>query len=229
MNNAILVVAAHPDDEILGCGGTIARHVMSGATCHILILGEGITSRAINRNVDQQKNEILELKRQAKEAARIIGATSLEIDSFPDNRMDSVDLLDIIKRVEFAVEKYKPEIIYTHHSGDLNIDHRITAKAVETATRPIGEFRVREIYAFETPSSTEWAFTNSREFFHPNCFVNIEKTIDKKIEALNAYLNEKREFPHPRSAEALTSLAKIRGAQAGFQAAEAFCLIRKLR
>jgi LmbE family N-acetylglucosaminyl deacetylase len=227
-NKTILVVAAHPDDEILGCGGTIARHVIAGATCHVLILGEGITSRDVIRNEDVQKNKIVELNRQAKQAACIIGVTSLEIDSFPDNRMDSVDLLNVVKRIETAIGKFKPEIIYTHHFGDLNIDHRVIARAVVTATRPIGQIRVREIYAFETPSSTEWAFTNPYEHFRPNCFVNIEKTLDKKIKALNAYLSEKRDFPHPRSSEALTSLAKVRGVQAGFEAAEAFCLIRKL-
>ena len=224
----ILVVAAHPDDEILGCGGTIAGHTKEGATSHILILGEGITSRDEQREVDARSDEIKKLKNQAKRAASIIGAASLETLSFPDNRMDSVDLLDVIKAVERSIKKFRPHIIYTHHSGDLNIDHRITAKAVVTATRPVNGTSVREVYAFETLSSTEWSFTAPNYHFYPNYFVDIESTLQQKIKALNAYSSEVREFPHPRSKEVLTSLAKVRGAQAGLKAAEAFSLIRKI-
>ena len=227
-NKTILAVAAHPDDEILGCGGTIVRHVRNGAKCHILILGEGITSRDNQREAEFRIHEIKKLKKQAKKAAGIIGATSLEVLSFPDNRMDSVDLLDVIKQVEKAVEKVRPDVIYTHHFGDLNIDHRITAKAVETATRPINGTSVREVYAFETLSSTEWAFTSPNNHFRPNYFVDIENTLKIKIKALSAYTVEVRELPHPRSPEVLMSLAKVRGAQAGLKAAEAFSLVRKI-
>jgi LmbE family N-acetylglucosaminyl deacetylase len=227
-NKNVLVVAAHPDDEVLGCGGTIVRHVNNGATCHILILAEGITSRDDQRDAEFRKNEIEKLGMQAKKASGVIGAASLEILSFPDNRMDSVDLLDVIKPIEKAVEKIRPDIIYTHHFGDLNIDHRITAKAVETATRPLNGTSVREVYAFETLSSTEWSFADPNHYFHPNYFVDIENTLQWKIEALNAYSAEVREFPHPRSPEVLMSLAKVRGAQAGLKVAEAFSLIRKI-
>jgi LmbE family N-acetylglucosaminyl deacetylase len=224
----ILVIAAHPDDEVLGCGGTISRHVINGGKCYVFVMAEGITSRDDIRDADNRKDEIEELRIQAEHASRILGITSVELSSFPDNRMDSIDFLDVVKKVERAIGKYKPDIIYTHHFGDVNIDHRITAKAVETATRPVKGNSVKEIYSFETPSSTEWTFANYNDHFHPNCFVDIDKTLSKKIEALNVYFKEKRSFPHPRSSEALINLAKVRGAQAGLNAAEAFTLIRKI-
>jgi LmbE family N-acetylglucosaminyl deacetylase len=227
-NKNVLVVAAHPDDEVLGCGGTIARHTMNGEKWYILIMAEGITSRDDIRNPDFRKDEIQKLRIQTEQAGRILGVTGMEFNSFPDNRMDSVDLLDVVKKVEKAIEKYRPEIIYTHHFGDLNIDHQITARAVETATRPIKGKSVKEIYSFETLSSTEWTFANPNHHFKPNCFIDIEKTLSKKIEAFNTYCSEKRAFPHPRSSEALINLAKDRGAQVGLKAAEAFTLIRKI-
>lgn len=227
-DTTILVVAAHPDDEILGCGGTIARHVMTGATCHILILGEGITSRDDQREAEVRMHEIEKIKKQAKKAASIIGATSLETFSFPDNRMDSVDLLDVIKPVEKAIEKVRPDVIYTHHFGDLNIDHQVTARAVETAIRPLSKWKVKEIYAFEIPSSTDWSFSNPCNRFHPNCYIDIGDTLDIKLKAFKIYSGEERTFPHPRSLESLIHNAKVRGSQSGLDAAEAFSLIRKI-
>jgi LmbE family N-acetylglucosaminyl deacetylase len=227
-NKNILVIAAHPDDEVLGCGGTIARHTMNGEKCNVLIMSEGITSRDNIRNPDLRNDEIAKLREQAENAASILGVSCVEFNSFPDNRMDSVDLLDVVKKIENAIEKYNPEIIYTHHFGDLNIDHQITAKAVETATRPVRKNSVKEIYSFETPSSTEWAFSNQYHYFRPNCYIEIEKTLSKKIEAFECYRSEKRTFPHPRSSEAIKNLATARGTQVGLKAAEAFTLIRKI-
>ena len=227
-NKKILVVAAHPDDEVLGCGGTLSRLTQKGAKCYIQIMAEGITSRDDTRNANLRKDEIEKLKMQAEDAGRVLGIAGVEFCSFPDNRMDSVDLLDIVKTVEKAIEKYRPEIIYTHHFGDLNIDHQITAKAVETATRPIKESPVKEIYAFETLSSTEWTFTNPCCHFKPNCFIDIENTLSIKIEAFNKYCGENRDFPHPRSPESIVNIAKVRGAQVGLKSAEGFSLIRKI-
>jgi LmbE family N-acetylglucosaminyl deacetylase len=224
----ILVIVAHPDDEVLGCGGTIARHTINGEKCYVLIMAEGITSRDVTRNHDLRKDKIQELRIQTEQAGRILGVDGIEFNSFPDNRMDGVDLLDVVKKIEEAIDKYRPEIIYTHHFGDLNIDHQITAKAVETATRPVKGDSVKEIYSFETPSSTEWAFANPNHHFRPNCYTEIEKTLSKKIEAFECYHGEKRTYPHPRSSEALANLAKTRGAEVGLKAAEAFTLIRKI-
>ena len=148
----VLVVAAHPDDELLGLGGTIRRLANAGKEIHAVILAEGITSRAETRD-EADMNELKELREDAQKAAEVVGYQSIEFHDFPDNRMDEVDLLDIIKVVSKYVDKYQPDTIFTHHHGDLNIDHRRTCEAVLTACRPIGDYSVKRIYAFETPST----------------------------------------------------------------------------
>ena len=223
----ILVVAAHPDDEVLGCGGAIARFAGEGYSVRILILGEGITSRSANREA-ADGSALMNLRSDADKAAEYLGAESVILENFPDNRFDMVPLLDIVKRIESEIEAFHPDIIYTHHNGDLNIDHAITHRAVLTATRPTGDFAVREIYAFEIASSTDWAYGEFEEVFNPNVFLDISKTLDKKIQAMEMYESEKRTFPHPRSKESLESLARWRGAASGLKAAEAFRLIRKI-
>lgn len=170
----ILVVAAHPDDELLGLGGTIRRLANAGKEIHAVILAEGITSRAVVRD-EADFNELKALREDAQKAAKIVGYSSIEFHDFPDNRMDEVDLLDIIKVVSKFVDKYEPDTIFTHHHGDLNIDHRRTCEAVLTATRPIGKYSVKRIYAFETPSSTEWNYIYS-EPFTPNVYFDVTDT-----------------------------------------------------
>jgi LmbE family N-acetylglucosaminyl deacetylase len=147
----------------------------------------------------------------------------------PDNRLDTVPLLEVVKLVEDMVDRITPEVIYTHHSGDLNVDHGIIHRAVLTATRPVAGQTVREIYAFEVPSSTEWAFQRLEPSFRPNVFVDITRTIDAKIAAIECYKTETREFPHPRSPEALRALATRWGSVVGCAAAEAFELVRWVR
>lgn len=222
--NNILVVAAHPDDELLGVGGTIRRLVNEGAIANAVILAEGITSRA-NRREEADMNQLVNLRMDAKKASEIVGYSSIELYEFPDNRMDSIDLLDVIKVVSRCVEKYKPDIIFTHHHGDLNIDHRKTCEAVLTACRPSENSIVKWIYAFETPSSTEWNYEYA-EPFTPNFFVNITDTITSKIDGMACYESESAQMPHPRSEEALRALAGYRGASSGFAYAEAFSLLR---
>lgn len=222
----ILVIAAHPDDEVLGCGGAISRYASEGDNCHIIIMAEGVTSRDDMRDIVIRGSELNILKEQANRAAALLGAKGVEFYSFPDNRMDSVDFLDVVKAVEAAIGRFNPDVIFTHHYGDLNIDHQITARAVETATRPMQGRIIPEVYSFEVLSSTEWTFSNNS--FHPNCFVDISTTLERKIEAFNIYTSEVRKFPHPRSAEAIHALAHLRGLQVGFAAAEAFHLVRKI-
>lgn len=222
-----LIVAAHPDDEVLGCGGTIALMAREWET-HIVILGEGVTSRFSHRR-QVPSSEVRRLQRQARAAAAILGAQSIGFSGLPDNRFDEVPLLEVIKRVERWVDQLQPTAIYTHHPGDLNVDHRITALAVLTATRPTPECRVREVYAFEVPSSTEWAFQRVAPVFRPNVFVDISRTIDAKLDAMQCYTMEQRAFPHPRSPEALRAIAQRWGSVAGVQHAEALELIRSLR
>ena len=222
------VIAAHPDDEVLGCGGVIAKHVIQGDEVHVLILAEGITSRGEKRDRENQKTELSELSRSANEAHHILGSTSLKMLDFPDNRMDSVDLLDIIKVIELELTEKKTDTIYTHHQGDLNIDHRLTHQAVVTACRPIPNQKVKKILCYEVPSSTEWQTPNPEMAFVPNCFINITETLTMKLNALRAYGGEMMEWPHSRSILALEHLSRWRGASSGLDAAEAFMLVRKI-
>jgi N-acetylglucosamine malate deacetylase 1 len=224
----VLVIAAHPDDEILGCGGTAARLVQEGHEVHFAILGEGITSRHAQRS-DADAGQLALLHQQAQAAAAKVQVKSVVLHKMPDNRLDTVPLLEVVKLVEDLVDSWRPEVIYTHHEGDLNVDHGVVHRAVLTATRPIAGQPVREIYAFEVPSSTEWAFQRREPAFRPNVFVDIAHTLEAKIAAMACYQTEARQFPHPRSPEALRAIATRWGSVAGCQAAEAFELVRSIR
>jgi len=224
----ILVVAAHPDDEVLGCGGTVARLAREGHRVSFAILGEGVTSRyADPKQADAALLKALHHK--AHEAAKLLGAAELSLHNLPDNRFDTVPLLDVVKRVEGLVEQHKPELIFTHHSGDLNVDHQVTHRAVLTATRPLAGKSVREIYAFEVPSSTEWAFQQMAPIFRANVFYDISATLELKQRAMALYDSEARAFPHPRSSQALEAIALRWGSVAGLHAAEAFEVQRIVR
>ena len=226
--DSVLVVAAHPDDEVLGCGGTMARLANEGQEVRIAILAEGMTSRYQEREQADQK-QLSHLHSNAQQAADKVRAKELVLCKLPDNRLDTVPLLEVVKLVEDLIEKFNPAVIYTHHPGDLNVDHGVVHRAVLTATRPIPGQRVREIYAFEVPSSTEWAFQRLEPSFRPSVFVDIASTLETKVSALACYDTETRKFPHPRSPEAVRAIAMRWGSVAGFQAAEAFELIRLLR
>ncbi|MGB6476313.1 MAG: PIG-L family deacetylase [Candidatus Sulfotelmatobacter sp.] len=226
--SAVLVVAAHPDDEILGCGATAARLVEEGHDVYFAILGEGITSRHGTRDA-ADAGQLSLLHQHARAASRKVGVKELFLHKLPDNRLDTVPLLEVVKLVEDLVEKLRPEVIYTHHGGDLNIDHGVIHRAVLTATRPVSGQPVREIYAFEVASSTEWAFQQVGPAFRPNVFVDVTRTLEVKIAAMACYETESREFPHPRSPEALRAIAAHWGSVAGCAAAEAFELIRSVR
>jgi len=226
--NRALVIAAHPDDEVLGCGGTIARMADEGWQVHVLILAEGATSRAGKRDRSQHLEELSELERCARAAAAILGVHEVELDTFPDNRMDSVDLLEVIKRVESQVARIQPSRVLTHHIGDVNIDHVVIHQAVAAACRPLPGACVKEVLYFEVASSTEWRHARSLPPFAPNLFVDISTTLDRKLRALEAYASEMRPFPHARSVRALEHLARWRGATVGCDAAEAFEIGRKV-
>lgn len=213
----ILVVAAHPDDEVLGCGGTIARHSSAGDRVNILIVAEGATSRD-----DGTTENVTALGLDALNAAKVLGAQPPRLLGLPDNRLDSIDRLTIIKHVESYIDEVQPNTIYTHHGGDLNIDHRLVHEAVITACRPMPGSCVRRIFSFESPSSTEWASTAIGPTFKPVHFVDISPVQNLKNKALRSYESEIRAFPHVRSIEAIEATAKVRGAQVGYDAAEAF-------
>jgi len=220
--NKILVVAAHPDDEILGVGATLVKHAEAGDAVYCLILGEGAMAR-----VGASQKKLQNLKFQATEAGKVVGFKKIFFSGFPDNQFDSLPLLQISKEVEKYLEKIKPDVVYTHFDGDLNIDHQLTCQAVLTACRPCNENSPCEIYTFETLSSTEWQSKN-KKLFNPTVYVDVEKVMDKKIEAFEKYNSEKRPYPHPRSPEGIKILAQYRGLESGLRLAEAFCLLRKI-
>jgi len=219
-NERVLVVAAHPDDEVLGCGATIKKHTALGDTVTVLLLGQGIAARS---NVKEVSGDVKKLKRSAKKANKILGVERLLFCNFPDNAYDSIPLLDIVRAIEKIVDETSPTIIYTHHNGDVNVDHRCVAEAIQAATRPMAAQTIKRVLAFEVPSSSELNFTGNRKFL-PSVFINVEKYMENKISALEAYGSEMREFPHPRSFAYVNALATIRGGQIGFNAAEAFQL-----
>ncbi|MFA4876152.1 MAG: PIG-L family deacetylase [Methanoregula sp.] len=224
----ILIIAAHPDDEVLGCGGTIARMSKEGHHISIVILGEGITSRYPHRE-DADRRSVQDLHEHSHEVAKLLGAKDLQIFDLPDNRFDTVPLLDIVKILEEHLEKIHPDLVYTHHSADLNLDHVLLNRATLIATRPLENSSVKTVLAYEVPSSTEWTFQNPRQGFQPNIFVNVTKTLETKIEAMKLYDEENREYPHPRSPEALRAIANRWGSVSGLKAAEAFELIRHIQ
>ena len=222
-NSTVVVFAAHPDDDILGCGGTIAKLTQEGSKVHIVFLADGESSRS---DIADINSLIQQRKQNAKKALKILGCDSIEFLGFPDNRLDSLDLLDVVKKIEGFIDAYKPYTIFTHYAHDLNIDHQITHNAVVTACRPQPGHCVKELLFFEVPSSTEW---NLSKAFMPNYFVDISSTLSLKIDALNAYKNEMKSFPHPRSIKAIESLSYYRGASSGCKAAEAFIIGRKIK
>ena len=221
---SVLVIAAHPDDEVLGCGGTVARHAAAGDTVTALIVAEGATSR----DAENQTSDVEALQSAARRAAAVLGADEPRFLGLPDNRLDTVPMLDIVRAIEETVAALCPDVVYTHHPADLNVDHRIVAGAAMTACRPLPESSVSSIYAFETVSSTEWAPPSPEDAFLPNRFVDIGDVLDGKTAALGCYESEMRAFPHPRSIEAVTALAQWRGAAVGIEAAEAFMTLREI-
>jgi len=222
----ILIVAAHPDDEILGCGGTIARLLEEkGCDVMTLILGEGITSRRDNKNCSNGMNELEFLKRNIIDANKLLGIQKTISLDFPDNQFDTVPLLEITKAIEGIKKEFAPDTIFTHFYNDMNIDHAITNRAVLTATRPMQCETVKEVYAFEVLSSTEWNFPLS---FSPDTFVDISKTLKMKQDAMKIYTTELREPPHPRSLQGIEINAKNWGMKVGVKYSEAFQTLRRI-
>jgi len=226
MAKKILIVCAHPDDEVLGCFGTVAKLIKEGCEAYTLILGEGKTSRDEKRDVEDKKEEIEVLNTEIQKANDIIGIKKVYVESFADNRFDSHDLLDIVKVVSKVKEEIQPDIIFTHFENDLNIDHQLTYKAVITATRPMADECVKEIYSFEILSSTEWNYPIS---FSPDTYFDISDTLDLKVDAMKAYTSELCEFPHPRSLEGIKLNASYQGMRVGKKYVEAFKTIRNIR
>jgi LmbE family N-acetylglucosaminyl deacetylase len=217
----ILVVAAHPDDEILGAGATIARHAKAGNRVTTLILATGLDSRGAADTEAHRR-----LRAQADKAASIVGMHDLRLASFPDNKMDTVALLDVVKMIEDVASRTNPEIIYTHCARDLNVDHEITARAVATAFRPQPHTLAKRILAFDVPSATDW--NPAATPFAPTTFIDASDTLEAKLKAMACYEGELRPFPHARSLEAIRARAVAWGTHVGLAAAEPFELLREI-
>jgi LmbE family N-acetylglucosaminyl deacetylase len=220
-----MIIAAHPDDEILGCGGTVARLTQEGKAeadeVFTLILSNGITSRD-----NWDKKELEDLKVKSAEANYMVGVPWIAIEDLPDNQFDKVPLLDVIKKIDKHIKFHLPDIIFTHYANDLNIDHRITYQAVITATRPMQNESVKEIYSFEVLSSTEWNYPTT---FSPDTFYDITDTLNTKLQALACYDSEMRDSRHPRSMTGVWNNAKMWGLKSGLEYAEAFKMVRCIR
>jgi N-acetylglucosamine malate deacetylase 1 len=224
----ILVVAAHPDDEVLGMGGTLCKHSNNGDEIHVLFTSDGVTGRDYNYNPIKRKNEIDERKKMAEKASEKYKASSVQFLGYPNLRLDQESILEITKDIEKLIFKYSPDIVYSHHSNDTNIDHRITSEATVFACRPVPGSPIKAIRLFEIPSSTEYSHSSIGSLFEPNCFSDISEYFGLKIEMLKDYKYEMRDFPHPRSKKAIESRDNYRGASVGISYAEAFVQIRKI-
>lgn len=233
-----LVIVAHPDDEVLGMGGTIKKLTKNDNDVKIVIMATGISSRRSSDYKNSTKYEINDqtlkkineqinnLRKDAKKASNVLGVKDVQFEHFPDNEMDTVSNLQITKKIEEVIQSYKPDVVYTHSQFDINVDHRTLYFATITATRPKKNQTVKEVLCFEVPSSTEWYFPST---FSPNVFVDINEEIQFKLKALRAYKNEIQQFPHPRSLEAISAIGKRWGSVSGFKNAEAFYLVRKIQ
>lgn len=220
---SILIIAAHPDDEILGCGGTMARFAAEGAEVNVIFAADGETSRASASTGD------IELRKEAARAAcKVVGAREPIFLGLPDNQLDTLPLLTVVQKLEEGVKAFQPLAVYTHHAGDLNIDHQIVARAVLTVFRPQPGSRSPAIYGFEVMSSSHWLPDDHAPEFFPRRYVDVSAVFESKIRALNAYSAEMRPSPHARSTEALIALAQFRGAVCGVERAEAFTVIREI-
>lgn len=216
MSRSVLVIAAHPDDEVLGCGGTIARHVAEGDSVSVVFLTNGESART-----EVAPEAIAGRRDAAAKAAAVLGHEIAGFHDFPDNAMDSVPLIEIVRAVEAAVREVEPHRVYCHFASDLNVDHRIARQAVMTACRPLGAGGPQEILAFQIPSSTGWQ-GGGWPAFAPSAFVETTAYSDKKLASLDCYGAEMRPFPHPRSREAIEAQDRWFGSQSGFARAEAF-------
>jgi LmbE family N-acetylglucosaminyl deacetylase len=210
----VCIIAAHPDDETIGMGGTISRMTNSGHEVSVLILSDGVSSR------EQLREPVASRKAASKAALDKLGVHEIDFLNFPDNKFDSIPLLEIVREIEVFLDKHTPDYVFSNYSHDLNVDHQITASATLTACRPTAGRSIRGVFQYQTLSSTEWNF--GAEKFSPSLYVDISDTLSKKLAALNEYQAELNPFPHPRSIVAIEALATLVGSECGYQRAESF-------
>ena len=219
----ILIIVAHTDDETIGCGGTICKHIEDGYRVFAMSFTDGISSRSV-KSINLKKARHL----SAKQVSKFLGFKWIKNLNFPDNQLDKIPILKIIKEIEKIKYKLKPSIVYTHNFSDLNIDHKLIAEATLTAFRPTPDSKLAELRTFEVPSATDYSNIKHRKNFVPNLFVDISRFWKKKNDALKMYKSEIKKKPHSRSLEGIKNLAKLRGNQSGLKIAEAFEIIRKI-
>ena len=217
----ILVVCAHPDDETLGMGGTIALHTKRRDKVYVLILSEGETARG------KKSSNILKRKKQATSACNLLGVKKITFLDYPDQKLDTVALSQLSKDIEMIVKDWSPDIVYTHFWNDINQDHRQVYEATSIAVRPLPKSKISQFIVFETPSSTEWG--SKKKNFEPNLFIDITKVISKKLQAFNKYKNEVMDYPHPRSKKSITNRARFWGNVVGIDYAESFMIVREIK
>lgn len=224
----VLCVVAHPDDEVLGVGGTLAAHAAGGTDVHVCVLSNGVTSRH-DEITESVVSEIERRTARARRACDRLGVETVTLHEYPDNQFDTVPLLDLVQTIEGAIERHDPSVVYTHHYGDLNVDHELACRATLTATRPLAESSVSRVLGFETLSSTEWSTPEPSTAFQPTTFVDVSETLETKTDALAVYEDELRDHPHPRTVENVRKNAQLWGAKSGLDAAEPFVLLREVR
>lgn len=223
MTRKILCVAAHPDDEALGLGGTLIRHAEEGDEVYIIILSEGEDAKSSRGTRDPDRVG------RADEWCQLSGTKLYRIYDLPDQKFDTISRLEIVQMLEKDIAEIRPDIIYLHHPNDINTDHQIAGQAVLTAVRPMSTGDMNPtLFAFETPSTTDQAPQIPSFIFYPNHYVDVQSVWTKKMKSLQAYKNEMGAAPHPRSPESIEALAIKRGAESGLLKAEAFALMRQV-
>ena len=222
-NNKILCVVAHPDDEALGVGGTLIKHSKYNAKVFVVILSRGEEAKVKKKDINPKRLD------NAKKWSKLAEVMLYKVFDYPDQQLDTIPQLQIVKKLEEIIAEIKPNIVYMHHPYDINSDHQIAAQTTLAALRPISFHQIKpEIRSFETPSSTDQGPNEMPYTFKPNFYVDIDLVWDQKLKALNAYHKELKKFPHPRSLKAIEALAIKRGTEAGLKKAEAFYIIRKI-
>ncbi len=224
----VLCVATHPDDEIIGVGGALARHEQEGDDVHVSILSEAEPAR-YDEITPEVETKMRERRDCTRRACSVLGIDSVSFHGFPDNSFDAIPLLDLVKAVEDEIRTHEPDVIYTHHYGDLNISHELTCRAVITAARPLPDSTVESVFAYETLSTSEWSAPSVQNAFQPTSFVDISEQLETKLEALREHRTELQTHPHPRNTEDVRRNAKLWGAKSGLEAAEPFELLRQVR
>jgi LmbE family N-acetylglucosaminyl deacetylase len=218
----VLVIAPHPDDEVLGCGGTMIKHVSEGDEVYLCVVTKAYPPEWPEDEIRERRDEVLKVN-------NILGTKKTYFLDLPTVKLDTIPQKELNEAIAKVINKLQPEIVYIPHGGDVNSDHRLVFEAAMVAIRPRPALAIRKVLCYETLSETEWAAPLAENAFMPNLYVDISGVLATKLKAMSEYKSELKEFPHPRSLEAISALAKIRGATIGVEAAEAFMLIREIQ